>query len=205
MMKRWARPQHATTAIASIIIAASVASLAFGVAVANASGDAAPPAEAEAPAAAHAQDHVPDQAPAQVPAGATVDEIQQYCASVIDPARDRRYLLQKQDLEKLQAGVDERLKVLDKHKAEYEDWLQRRNDFMNKAEANLVEIYKSMKPNVAAERLSVVDVNISAAILMKLSAKQTGLIMGQMDAATAGKLTALIASAADANTSKDNP
>ena len=201
MMKRLARPQHATAAIASIIIAASVASLAFGVAVANASGDAAPPAEAEAPAAAHVQ----DQAPAQVPAGATVDEIQQYCASVVDPARDRRYLLQKQDLEKLQAGVDERLKVLDKHRAEYEDWLQRRNDFMNKAEANLVEIYKSMKPNVAAERLAVVDVNISAAILMKLSAKQTGLIMGQMDAATAARLTALISSAADANTSKDNP
>jgi flagellar motility protein MotE (MotC chaperone) len=195
MMKRWARPPHATAAIASVIIAASVASLAFGVAVANASGEAAHPEEASTPAPVAAQ----------VPAGATVDEIQQYCASVVDPARDRRYLLQKQDLEKLQAGVDERLKVLDKHKAEYEDWLQRRNDFMNKAEANLVEIYKSMKPNVAAERLAVVDVNISAAILMKLSAKQTGLIMGQMDAATAGKLTALIASAADANTSKENP
>ena len=128
---------------------------------------------------------------------ATADEIQQYCANIVDPARDRRYLLQKQDLEKLQAGVDERLKALDKRKAEYEDWLQRRNDFLNKAEANLVDIYKNMKPDAAARRLAAVDVNIAAAILMKLTPRQSSLIMSQMDAATAAKLTALISSAAD--------
>ena len=34
------------------------------------------------------------------------DEIQQFCTNIADAARDQRYLLQKKDLEKLQAEVD---------------------------------------------------------------------------------------------------
>lgn len=59
-------------------------------------------------------------------------EIQQYCTNVIDQARDQRYVLQKQDLEKLQQDVDNRIAVMEARKAEYEDWLKRRNDFMQR-------------------------------------------------------------------------
>jgi flagellar motility protein MotE (MotC chaperone) len=136
------------------------------------------------------------------PAGISADEIQQYCSNIVDPARDRRYLIQTQELQKLQAGVDERLKALEARKAEYQDWLQRRNDFLQKAEASLVDIYKNMKPDAAAPRLAAVDTNIAAAILMKLTPRQSGLILSEMAADKAAKLTGIISSASDSTTSK---
>ena len=39
-------------------------------------------------------------------------EIRQFCTNIADAARDRRYLLQKQELEKLQTDVDERIAPL---------------------------------------------------------------------------------------------
>lgn len=140
---------------------------------------------------------------AKPPANASADEIQQFCSNIVDPARDRRYLMQRQDLEKLQAQVNERIKALEDRKAEYEDWLKRRNDFLDKAEANLVDIYKNMKPDAAAPRLAAVDVNIAAAILMKLTPRQSGLILSEMNADRAAQLTSLISSASDSKTSRN--
>jgi flagellar motility protein MotE (MotC chaperone) len=136
--------------------------------------------------------------PAAPPANASIDEIQQYCSNVIDPARDRRYLLQKQDLEKLKADVDVRLKALEERRNEYQDWLKKRNDFMEMARQDLVDIYKNMKPDAAAPRLAEVDIYVAAAILMKLTPRQSGLILSEMDPAKAAKLTGLISSAAAA-------
>lgn len=131
------------------------------------------------------------------PANATIDEIQKYCSAVVDPARDRRYLLQKQELEKLKSDVDLRLKALDERKTEYQTWLQKRNDFMQMARQDLVDIYKNMKPDAAAPMLAASDIYVAAAILMKLPAKQSGLILANMDAAKAAKLTGIISTAAD--------
>ncbi|HZG29661.1 MAG TPA: MotE family protein [Ensifer sp.] len=140
--------------------------------------------------------------PAAPPANASIDEIQQYCSNVVDPARDRRYLMQKQDLEKLKSDVDVRLKALEERRNEYQDWLKKRNDFMDMARQDLVDIYKNMKPDAAAPRLAEVDVYVAAAILMKLTPRQAGLIMSEMDPAKAAKLTGLISSAAAAPANK---
>src|ERR1700712_1402711 len=109
------------------------------------------------------------------------DEIRQFCTNIAEPARDQRYLLQKQALEKLQSDVDARIAIMDKRKAEYEDWLKRRNDFLAKADDGLVEIYKNMKPDAAAASLNEVKITISAAIIMKLKASQASLILSEMD------------------------
>lgn len=135
-------------------------------------------------------------APAAPPANATADEVQQFCSNVVDPARDRRYLIQKQELENLQAQVDQRLKALEERKNEYQDWLQKRNNFMDMARQDLVNIYKNMKPDAAAPLLAAADQYVAAAILMKLSPRQSGLILANMDAAKAAKLTGLISTAA---------
>lgn len=65
----------------------------------------------------------------------TQDEIQKFCTNIADAARDQRYLMQKQELEKLQSDVNERIAVLEDRKAEYEDWLMRREHFLNQAKA----------------------------------------------------------------------
>ncbi|UHS60369.1 MotE family protein [Agrobacterium vaccinii] len=130
-------------------------------------------------------------------------EIQQYCTNVIDQARDQRYVLQKQDLEKLQADVDNRIAVMEARKAEYEDWLKRRNDFMAQADANLVNVYKTMKADAAAPQLAEVNPILAAAIIMKLPPRQSGLILAEMDPKKAAMVAGIMSSASDKTTSRD--
>ena len=70
------------------------------------------------------------------------------------------------------------------------------NDFLAKAEGNLVDIYSRMRPDAAAERLAEVNVELAAGILMKLQARQAGIILNEMDSKAAAKLTGIMASAA---------
>ncbi len=134
---------------------------------------------------------------------AATNEIQQFCTNIADAARDQRYLLQRKDLETLQASVDERIATLEKRRAEYEDWLKRRNDFLKQAELRLVDIYKTMKPDAAAGKLEMVRPEIAAAIVMKLPARQSSLILSEMSDDKAAVLTNIISSASDPNTSKE--
>ncbi|MDO6962564.1 MotE family protein [Rhizobium alvei] len=127
------------------------------------------------------------------------EEIKAFCANIADAARDERYLLQKSELDKLQSQVDERIAVLEKRKTEYETWLKQRNDFLKMAEAGLVDIYKTMAPDAAAARLAMVDPGLASAIIMKLSARQSGLILSEMEPKTAATVTAIISAASARN------
>jgi flagellar motility protein MotE (MotC chaperone) len=111
--------------------------------------------------------------------------------------------LQRQDLEKLRANVDERIATLETRRAEYEDWLKRRNDFLKQAELGLVDIYKTMKPDAAAGKLEMVRPEIAAAIVMRLPPRQSSLILSEMSDERAAVLTNIISSASDPNTSKE--
>lgn len=140
---------------------------------------------------------------APVAANGTADEIQQFCTNIADAARDQRYLLQKKELADLQAGVNERITVLEKRRAEYEDWLKRRDDFLKQAQLGLVDIYKTMKADAAAGQLELVNAEIAAAIVMKLPPRQSSLILSEMAPDKAAVLTNIISSASDPNTSKE--
>ncbi|MEX3007027.1 MotE family protein [Hoeflea sp. TYP-13] len=131
------------------------------------------------------------------------DEIRAFCTNIADAARDQRYLLQKQELEQLQADIEDRIAMLEKRRAEYENWLQLRNDFLVKAEGGLVEIYKNMRADSAAEKLELVNINVAAAIVMKLKPRLASQILNEMDAEKAANLTSIIASAADTSIPKD--
>ena len=98
------------------------------------------------------------------------DEIKQFCTNIAEPARDQRYLLQKQELEKLRADIDARMAEMDKRKAEYQDWLKRRDDFLKQAEAGLTEIYRKMKPDAAALQLQDMKIEVASAVIMRLGA-----------------------------------
>ena len=93
--------------------------------------------------------------------------------------------------------------MLEKRREEYEDWLSRRNAFMKQAEGNLVEIYKKMKPDAAAPQLQEIDTILAAAIIMKLPARQSSLILSEMKADKAAMVAAIMSSAGDPTTSKD--
>jgi flagellar motility protein MotE (MotC chaperone) len=124
------------------------------------------------------------------------DEVQRFCTNITDAARDRRYALQAKELDRLKGDIDERIKALEAKRLEYEDWLKRRDDFLAKAEDNVVKIYAKMKPDAAAERLAEVKIELAAGILMKLDARQASTILNEMDSKAAATITGVMASAA---------
>ena len=128
--------------------------------------------------------------------GQVDDDIRRFCSNIADAARDRRHALQQAELESLQKDIDQRIAALEEKRAEYEEWLARRNDFLAKAEGNLVDIYSRMRPDAAAERLAEVNAELAAGILMKLQARQAGIILNEMDSKAAATLTGIMASAA---------
>ncbi|MDB5556709.1 MAG: flagellar protein [Rhizobium sp.] len=131
------------------------------------------------------------------------EEIKAFCANIADSARDQRYLLQKEELSKLQAQVDDRIGQLEKRKSEYEGWLKQRNEFLRKAEAGLVDIYKGMKPDAAAGQLNLINPNLASAIIMKLSPRQSSQILAEMDPKKAAALTEIISAAGSRNTQRN--
>ncbi|MBU4531123.1 MAG: MotE family protein [Hoeflea sp.] len=132
----------------------------------------------------------------QAPPPTMEDEIRAFCGNIADAARDQRYLMQKRELEDLQAGVDERIKQLDERSVQYRDWLKKREEFMRVADSQLVDIYKNMKSDAAAQQLEIVRPEIAAAIIMKLTPRLASAILNEMDSAKAAGLTGIIASAA---------
>jgi flagellar motility protein MotE (MotC chaperone) len=131
------------------------------------------------------------------------EEIRAFCANIADAARDQRYALQKTELEKLQTQLDERIAVLEKRKAEYEDWMKKRDAFAKQAEAGLVDIYKKMAPDAAAQQLELIDPNLASAIVMKLSPAKSSLILTEMEAKKAAMVASIISAAGNRSTSRD--
>jgi len=127
--------------------------------------------------------------------GGSPDEIERFCGNVIDAARDRRYAIQAEELQTLQKQVDERIRVLEEKRAEYEEWLGRRNAFLAQAEQNLVQIYSKMRPDAAAGQLGELRAELAAGILMKLEARQASVILNEMETKAAAVLTSIMASA----------
>lgn len=132
--------------------------------------------------------------PARVPLESGT-EIERFCSNIADAARDRRYVLQTEELQALQQEVDKRIKLLEEKRAEYESWLKRREDFLAKAEDGVVKIYSGMRPDAAAERLAEMDAVLAAGILMKLEPRKAGVILNEMERKVAAMLTGVMAAA----------
>jgi flagellar motility protein MotE (MotC chaperone) len=135
-------------------------------------------------------------ATAPITSAATGSDVERFCSNIADAARDRRYQIQAQELATLQADIDKRIAALEEKRKEYEDWLQRRNDFLAKAEDNVVAIYSRMRPDAAAERMAELNPELAAGILMKLDARKAGVILNEMERKAAAQLTSVMASAA---------
>lgn len=127
--------------------------------------------------------------------GQITDEIREFCTNIADAAKDRRYALQLKELEALKKDIDTRVAQLEAKRAEYEEWLRRREAFMTSAEQGVVDIYSKMKPDAAAERLADVEPMLAAAILMKLNTRQAGIILNEMNRKAAAELTGIMAAA----------
>jgi flagellar motility protein MotE (MotC chaperone) len=124
-----------------------------------------------------------------VPGDAVDANAAQYCESVADAAADARFVRQAKALREMEAQLEERIAALEEKRAEYEAWLKRREDFLEKADEAIVAIYSQMRPDAAAQQVAVMDPGAAAAILSKLNPRTASAILNEMDPDTAALLT----------------
>lgn len=156
------------------------------------------PAPAPAPAAAPVRPAKPGSvtappkpAPAQAAAPAD-NEVALFCSNVVDPAVDARLAWQLKELEKAETLLRERIAEVEAKRADYEKWMALRDDFLKKAEAQVVEIYSKMKPDAAATQIAGMADETAAAVLAKLSPRSSSAIFNEMDTARAAHLADLL-------------
>ncbi|AWN37620.1 MotE family protein [Methylobacterium radiodurans] len=111
-----------------------------------------------------------------------------YCAGIADAAADARFAWQKEQLSALERDVEARIAKLEAKRAEYEEWLARRNAFLAKADEGVVALYAKMRPDAAAPQLATMPEDAAAAILSKLNARAASAILAEMEAARAAGL-----------------
>jgi len=116
----------------------------------------------------------------------------QYCANIADAAADARFAWQKETLTSLERQIEDRIKILEQKRAEYEEWLQRRNEFLAKADESLIAIYARMRPDAAALQLANMNEETAAAIIAKLNPRAASAVLNEMEPARAAHLTNFI-------------
>ncbi|KMO29865.1 MgtE protein [Methylobacterium variabile] len=124
-----------------------------------------------------------------------------YCATIADAAADARFAWQKEQLAALEKQVEERIRRLEEKRAEYEAVVQRRKEFLAKAEESVVAVYAKMRADAAALQLSNMPEDNAAAILVKLNARTASAVLAEMEASRAAALARRMA---EAGRRKDN-
>lgn len=121
-----------------------------------------------------------------------LSDAERYCAAIVDPARDARTLHQTEQLQALEAQIDARIDELEAKRAEYQDWLDKRQAFLDSTSPIVLDIYATMRPDAAAAQLAGLDREAAAAILAKLKSRQASAILTEMPAPVAAEVAALI-------------
>jgi len=119
----------------------------------------------------------------------------QFCANIADAAADTRFALQKQALADMEKEIESRIKVLEAKRAEYEEWLRRRNEVLEKADETVVSIYARMRPDAAALQLTNMDEEIAAAVIARLNPRVASAVLNEMEPARAAQLANVITDA----------
>lgn len=143
-------------------------------------------AETDARPAPQAQGEAAPAAAAAAPRDANAV---QYCRNIADAAADARFTRQKEALAAMEKDIEARIAQLEAKRAEYQDWLQRRETFLKKADDALVAVISQMRPDAAAAQMAAMDEAMAAALLSKLSPRVASAIMNEIDPQRAARLT----------------
>ncbi|AQS40951.1 MAG: Hypothetical protein BHV28_02290 [Candidatus Tokpelaia hoelldobleri] len=137
----------------------------------------------------------PVQVPPLLPASVTQDDIARFCKNIDRQAQDARVELQMRQLAVLRGDIDGRMKLLEEKRREYEDWLARRNAFLERTQSSFVGIVSRMRPDAAAAQLALVDEMTAASIILKLEPRVSSAIMNELAPEKSASLMRILASA----------
>lgn len=148
---------------------------------------------AASPGEAQAQSAQPQGAQQASPAqGARDDQAAQYCRNIADAAADARFARQKEALAAMEKEIEARIAQLEAKRAEYQDWLQRREAFLKKADESLVAVISQMRPDAAAAQMAAMNEDMAAALLSKLNPRVASAILNEFEPARAARLTSTL-------------
>jgi len=133
----------------------------------------------------------PQAAPTGPAKPATLAE--QYCRAVRDAAAEARYAAQVARLEAMSKELEQRHEKIQSRATQLKEWFTKRDEFAQRATAQLVSIYASMRPESASEQLTKMDEVTAAAILSKLEARAASAILNDMPAEKAARLATILA------------
>lgn len=126
-------------------------------------------------------------------AAAQESDVARFCSNITDQALDARVAWQQKELEATETKLKQRIAELEAKRAEYEEWLKLREDFLKKAEENVVEIYSRMNPEAAAQQIASMADDTAAAVLAKLKVRVASSILNEMEPARGAHLADTLA------------
>jgi flagellar motility protein MotE (MotC chaperone) len=129
----------------------------------------------------------------QASAAAQESDVARFCSNITDQALDARVAWQQKELEATETKLKQRIAELEAKRAEYEEWLKLREDFLKKAEENVVEIYSRMNPEAAAQQIASMADDTAAAVLAKLKVRVASAILNEMEPARGAHLADTLA------------
>ena len=116
-------------------------------------------------------------------------DIQKFCMNNAVALGDAKIAWQTARLVELQAQIKRSIAELESKRAQYSEWLRKRDEAMQKAADTVVAIYAHMRPDAAALQLAALDDVMAAAVLSKLTARTASAILNEMEPGRAAKLT----------------
>jgi len=123
------------------------------------------------------------------------DDTSRFCKNIDEAAADAHFELRRRELETLRTQVDERIKILEQKRQEYEVWLKKRDDFLGRTQDSFVDIIAKMRPDAASAQLALVDDMTVAGLMLKLKPATASTIMNELPAEKAANITHILASA----------
>jgi len=124
------------------------------------------------------------------------DLAQGYCVAISSAAADARIAVQKAKLAEVEKQISQRIAALEAKTAEYKTWVDRRDEFLKRANNSLVKIYTQMEPDAAALQLVEMDEETAASLVLKLDPQNASAILNEMVPEKAARLAATISGAA---------
>ncbi|MEO0544749.1 MAG: MotE family protein [Pseudomonadota bacterium] len=124
-------------------------------------------------------------------------EIEQFCSNLADNVRESRFRRQKEELEVLRDDIEKRIVYAETKVTELKEWVRQREQFSAQATQVIIDVYGSMRPRGAAERMQEINPHLASAVLLKLKPRTSAAILTEMETSSAARITQIMAAYAE--------
>ncbi|MEI2385857.1 MotE family protein [Breoghania sp. JC706] len=135
---------------------------------------------------------------AQTQAQTQESDVAAYCRNTADATAEARIAWQTWKLLALQDSLKQQIAALETKRAQFQEWVEKRNKILAAVEDHVVSIYGKMRPDAAAEQLATLDQDIAIAVLSRLKPRDASAILNEMEPARAAQLAQAMASLTNA-------